>query len=173
MTLSVFVRQNVGDYFALRVQGTYPNRVDVLFQFSTKTFTTSEGGVDFQLISTNYDDYKNGWYRLSFKYETDSAATCAVLFSPRTIAGQVDSTDGASDSSVFLWGSQCEYNDLSSFIPTTTGSATRELEACSVTTPSGVTQIVETFSDDTTNTITSIPTTYTISSGKVKKVIMT
>ena len=130
MTLSVFVRQNVGDYFALRAQGTYPNRVDVLFQFSTKTFTTSEGGVDFQLISTNYDDYGNGWYRLSFKYETDSASTCTVLFSPRTIAGQVDSTDGASDSSVFLWGAQCEYNDLSSFIPTTTGSGTREAETC-------------------------------------------
>ena len=75
--------------------------------------------------------------------------------------------------SVFLWGAQCEYDDLSSFIPTTTGSVTREAESCSVTTPSGVTQIVETFSDDTTNTITTIPSTYTISSGKVKKVIMT
>ena len=173
MTLSVFVRQNVGDYFALRAQGTYPNRVDVLFQFSTKTFTTSEGGVDFQLTSTNYDDYGNGWYRLSFKYETDSAATCTVLFSPRTIAGQVDSTDGASNSSVFLWGAQCEYDDLSSFSPTTTGSVTREAESCSITTPSGVTEIVETFSDDTTNTITTIPSTYSISSGRIKKVIMT
>ena len=72
-----------------------------------------------------------------------------------------------------VWGLQFEVGSLSSYIKTTSSAVTREADVCSVTTPSGVTQIVETVSDDTTNTITSIPTTYTVSSGKVKKVIMT
>jgi hypothetical protein len=53
-----------------------------------------------------------------------------------------------------------------------TGSTTRDADVCTITTPSGVTSITETFADDTTNVITSIPTTYRISEGKIKKVIM-
>jgi hypothetical protein len=73
-----------------------------------------------------------------------------------------------------IWGAQSEEQSFaSSYIPTFAGTSTRLADVCSVTTPSEVTQIVETFSDNTTNTITTKPTTYTISSGKVKKVIMT
>ena len=131
MTMSVFVKQNVGDYFAMRAQGFYPARADIIFQFSTKTFTTSVSGSNFSLDSTKYEDYGNGWYRLSAKFNTDSFTTMACFFSPRSSSGQVDSTDSASDSSVYLWGAQCEYDDLSSFIPTTTAAVTRNAETCS------------------------------------------
>ena len=130
MTLSVFVKQNVGDFFAMRSQGFYPSRADIIFQFSTKTFTTSVSGTNFTIESTSYEDYGNGWYRLSAKFNTDAYPTLACLFSARSLSGQVDSTDSSSDSSVYLWGAQCELGDLSSFIPTTTSTQTRFAETC-------------------------------------------
>jgi len=172
MTLSVFVKKNVGDFFAMRTQGTYPNRADAIFQFSTKTFTTSQAGADFQFISAAYKEYDNNWYRLSLKVETDFAATLSILFSARSISGQVDSTDSSSDSSAFLWGSQCEYNSLSSYIPTESAIQTRFAETCTVTTPADVTTITETFADNTTNIITTIPTTFSASIKEIKKIIM-
>ena len=77
---------------------------------------------------------------------------------------------------VSIWGGQLEDGtNATSYIKTQgeVGGVTRLADVCSVTTPSGVTEIVETFLDDTTNTITTIPSTYTISEGKIKKVIMT
>jgi len=88
--------------------------------------------------------------------------------------GIVTSSNQVGDLDVSIAFAQFEAQSFaSSYIPTFAGTSTRLADVCSVTTPSGVTQIVETFSDNTTNTITTIPTTYTISSGKVKKVIMT
>jgi hypothetical protein len=130
MTLSVFVKQNVGDFFAMRSQGFYPSRADIIFQFSTKTFTTSVSGTNFTIESTSYEDYGNGWYRLSAKFNTDAYPTLACLFSARSLSGQVDGTDSSSDSSVYLWGAQCELGDLTSFIPTTTSTQTRFAETC-------------------------------------------
>ena len=130
MTLSVFVKQNIGDYFAMRSQGFYPSRADIIFQFSTKTFTTSVAGSNFTIESTSYEDYGNGWYRLSAKFNTDAYPTLACLFSARSLSGQVDSTDSSSDSSAYVWGAQCELGDLSSFIPTTTSTQTRFAETC-------------------------------------------
>ena len=130
MTLSVFVKQNVGDFFAMRSQGFYPSRADIIFQFSTKTFTTSVSGTNFTIESTSYEDYGNGWYRLSAKFNTDAYPTLACLFSARSLSGQVDGTDSSSDSSVYLWGAQCELGDLTSFIPTTTSTQTRFAESC-------------------------------------------
>ena len=170
---SVFVKQGDGDFFAFRAQGTYPNRMDAIFQFSNTTLTTSAAGSNFTVISSKVESYGNGWYRLSVVYNTDAASTIISLFSPRGTSGQVDSSDTSTSAFVYLWGCQVEEgNSLTSYIETTSGQATRNADVCSVTTPTGVVRITETFADDTTNVITSIPTTYTVSAGKVKKVIM-
>ena len=131
MTLSVFVKKNVGDFFAIRAQGTYPNRVDSLFQFSNETFTSSEAGSNFSFISASFKKYTNDWYRLDVSFETDEAETLTSLFSARSSSGSVDvPTDSSSDSSVFIWGAQCEYDNLSSYIKTTTSAQTRLKETC-------------------------------------------
>ena len=130
MTLSVFVKQNVGDYFAITAQGAYLSNANFTFQFSTKTFTTSITGTSFTIESTNYEDYGNGWYRLSAKFNTDAYPSLVCLFSPRSLNGTVLSTDSSSDSSAYVWGAQCELDDLSSFIPTTTSTQTRFAETC-------------------------------------------
>jgi len=170
---SVFVKQGEGDFFAFRMQGTYPNRADAIFQFSNTTLTTSVAGSNFTVASSKVENYGNGWYRLSVVYNTDAAATITSFFSPRGTTGQIDVSDTSTSAFVYLWGCQVEEgNSLTSYIETTSGTATRNADVCNVTTPSGVVNITETFSDDTTNVITSIPATYTISDGKIKKVIM-
>lgn len=170
---SVFVKQGEGDFFAFRAQGTYPNRMDAIFQFSNTTLTTSVAGSNFTVASSKVENYGNGWYRLSVVYNTDAASTIISLFSPRSTTGQVDVSDTSTSAFVYLWGCQVEEGtSLTSYIETTSGTSTRNADVCNVTTPSGVVNITETFSDDTTNVITSIPATYTISDGKIKKVIM-
>jgi len=170
---SVFVKQGEGDFFAFRITGTYPNRADAIFQFSNTTLTTSVAGADFTVTSSKVENYGNGWYRISVVYNTDAAATIGSTFSPRGSSGTIDTTDTSTDAFVYLWGCQVEEGtSLTSYIETTSAQATRNADVCNVTTPSGVVKITETFSDDTTNVITSIPTTYTISDGKIKKVIM-
>ena len=84
MTLSVFVKKNVGDFFAIRAQGIYPHRIDTLFQFSTETLTSSESGNgNFSFISASFKKYTNDWYRLDVSFETDEAATLTTLFSAK------------------------------------------------------------------------------------------
>ena len=170
---SIFVKQGEGDFFAFRAQGTGSNQVNGIYQFSNNTLTTSANGSGFTVTSSKIENYGNGWYRLSIIYNTDTAATITTVFSPRGSSGNVDATDTSTSAFVYLWGCQVEEGtSLTSYIETTSAQTTRNADVCNVTTPSGVVKITETFSDDTTNVITSIPGTYTISNGKIKKVIM-
>jgi len=174
VTTSMFIKKGEGDFFAIRQQGSYPNRGEVKYQFSTNTLTTSVEGSDFTVVSSSAEDYGNGWIRISATFNTDANATVGTLFSPRATDGTIDASDTSDSAYAYVWGVQVEEGSYpTSYIKTENGFSTRFADVCSVTTPSGVTEIVETFSDDTTNTITTIPATYTISEGKIKKVIMT
>ena len=128
---SVFVKQGEGDFFAFRMQGTYPNRADAIFQFSNTTLTTSVAGADFTVTSSKVENYGNGWYRLSVVYNTDAAATITSLFSPRGTTGQVDVSDTSTSAFVYLWGCQVEEGiGSTSYIKTEGGSTTRNAETC-------------------------------------------
>ena len=131
MVSSFFVKQGQGDFIAFRGQGSYPNRVDAIFQFSSKTLTTSEAGSDFTVTSSQVQDYGNGWYRLSIVYNTDTAATLASLLSPRATSGQVDATDTYTTAFAYVWGVQFEEGGfLSSYIETGSAATTRLADIC-------------------------------------------
>ena len=171
-TTSVFVKQGEGDYFSLRVQGSFFERIDLRFQFSTKSFIyTNEAGIAV-LNSTSVTEYENGWLKLSYSFLSDTVNSLNNYFSARATSGNVDGGDTSSTAFVYLWGCQVEQStSVSSYIPTTT-IQTRFADICSITTPADVTTITETFADNTTNIITTIPTTYTVSNGLIKKIIM-
>ena len=79
--------------------------------------------------------------------------------------------DDAND--VFIWGIQLEEASTpSSYIVTTSASATRNADVLSVTGLSGSSTVTETFEDDSTNVISN-PSTYTMSTGRIKKVTRT
>tara|TARA_R100000655_G_scaffold58158_3_gene96573 strand:- start:650 stop:1045 length:396 start_codon:yes stop_codon:yes gene_type:complete len=79
--------------------------------------------------------------------------------------------DDAND--VFIWGIQLEEASTpSSYIVTGASQATRNADVLSVTGLTGNSTITETFEDDSTNVITN-PSSYTMSTGRVKKVTRT
>ena len=120
-TTSVFVKQGEGDYLALRVQGSFFQRIDLRFQFSTKSFIyTNEAGIAV-LNSTSVTEYSNGWLKLSYSFLSDTVNSLNNYFSARASSGNVDSNDTSSTAFVYLWGCQVEESTFgSSYIPTTT-----------------------------------------------------
>ncbi|MAB38984.1 MAG: hypothetical protein CL525_07830 [Aequorivita sp.] len=128
---SVFVKQGNGDFFAFRMTGTYPNRVDAIFQFSNTTLTTSEGGSNFTTIRSKVENYGNGWFRLSVSYNTDAASSITSTFSPRGSSGVIDATDTSTDAFVYLWGCQVEEAvGASSYIKTENLQTSRNFDDC-------------------------------------------
>jgi hypothetical protein len=131
MTTSVFVKQGEGDYFALRSTGTYPNRVDAKFQFSTKTIYSYNAVGTFTAGKTKVEEYGNGWFRLQFEYTTDTATTISATFSPRSSDGVIDATNSTSTSFVYLWGCQVEQSvGASTYIKTESTAITRDFDDC-------------------------------------------
>ena len=172
-TTSIFVKQGEGDFFAMRAQGSFPSRVDLRFQFSTKQIIQYVASSNFTALSSSVEEFKNNWFRISMTYTTDTASGLNNYFSSRSSSGDIDSTDINANANCFLWGCQVEENSyVTSYVPTTNIPASRTNDVCSITTPSGVTTITETFADNTTNVITTIPTTYIVSNGLIKKIIM-
>ena len=129
-TTSVFVKQGEGDYLALRVQGNFFQRIDLRFQFSTKSFIyTNEAGIAV-LNSTSVTEYSNGWLKLSYSFLSDTQSSLNNYFSARATSGNVDSNDTSSTAFVYLWGCQVEQSTFgSSYIPTTT-IQTRFADVC-------------------------------------------
>lgn len=90
-TLSFYCKANVGNIVLFRIDTN--NTCNALFNFTTKTFTTSGANV----ISTSYEELSDGWFRLILVgnvIATNWSADIANLFS-----------NPASDS-VYVWGAQ-------------------------------------------------------------------
>lgn len=108
ITTSMFVKKGEGDFFAIRQQGSYPNRGEVKYQFSTNTITTSVAGSDFTVVGSSVEDYGNGWVRISATFNTDASSTVSTLFSPRATDGIVDASDTSDSAYAYVWGIQVE-----------------------------------------------------------------
>lgn len=81
--------------------------------------------------------------------------------------------DGDDANDVYIWGAQLEEAATpSSYIFTSSAQATRNADVLSVTGLTGTSTVTETFEDDSTNVISN-PSTYTMSTGRIKKVIRT
>ena len=130
-TTSVFIKQGSGDYFALRYQGNYANRIDIRFQFSTKSiYYTNEASSNAELISTSVKEYSNGWFKISYSYLSDTTASFNCMFSPRNTNGNIDFGDNSSTAFIYLWGAQVEENSLTSYISTNGSPVTRGADTC-------------------------------------------
>ena len=130
-TTSIFVKQGEGDFFAMRAQGSYPSRVDLRFQFSTKQIIQYVADSSFTALSSNVEELKNDWFRISMTYTTDAASGLTNYFSSRSSSGDIDSTDINANANCFLWGCQVEENSyVTSYVPTTNTLVTRTNDIC-------------------------------------------
>jgi hypothetical protein len=122
---SVFAKKNNNRYVGLRNSGT--TSAHDVFDFDTETWTNNSGAV------LSYDVMGNGWYRL--KSVNTDAVNLNYYWSviPAVSTAGTESTT-ASNLTVYIWGGQAEQSSYpTSYIPTTSASATRVADACSKT----------------------------------------
>jgi hypothetical protein len=123
-TFTVFAKQSVGNFCALRVQGTYPSRVDVVFNLSSATISTAAAVFgSFTGPSASITPYANGWYRLTVTATSDATTALQPVVSFNSNGAVVDGTDSVSTSAGLLWGAQLETGSTATaYIPTTTAA---------------------------------------------------
>lgn len=104
----------------------------------------------------------NEWQR----FETISQGSTATIRFGVTFQNSGDS--------LYIWGAQLEErSSATSYIPNNGYAAgvTRDAETVTLdTTVLNLTTITETFSDDSTNVVSPVPSSYVVSEGKIKKI---
>jgi hypothetical protein len=158
--LSCFVKKGTNDFFTIRgISGTSDSRIR--FNLNQLTFVTSGSP-----INVIFEDYDNGWYRISFSMIMDGTSLLYVAHPNNSVTAELGNQ--------IIWGAQVvEGTEPSSYIPTVATAITRNADVITVAPPAGTTEIVEYFADNTTNTITVIPVTYQLPNAEIEKVIMT
>jgi hypothetical protein len=130
-TLSVFVKKGDSRYATLALQGDYPDRAYLQYDFEQGTINASIDFVDFTILSTKAENYNNGWVRLSFAVSTDAHSSITVLISPKNDVVTTALTDSSDSCFMYVWGIQLEKDTHStSYIKTENGSATRNADVC-------------------------------------------
>jgi hypothetical protein len=125
-THSVYVKAGTQNFIQLMFNGSDLNYAN--FGISTGVTGNKSAGVS----SSSISDAGNGWYRISMTL-TNSGATGWTLFWINSL------TDGRAPSvtstgSIYLFGAQYEAGAFpTSYIPTTTASATRSADVCQIT----------------------------------------
>jgi hypothetical protein len=162
-TFSAFFKAKEYDKIALRTG----NGGIGYFNLTLGTVTSADSGV-----TANIVNFGNGWYRCSVSQilTTTSAMTSRINILDEngllTFAG--NNTKG-----LYLWGAQLEAgSNATSYIKTEATTVTRNADVITLTPTTGLTEIKETFENGTTNVITTIPSTYTMSQGRIKNVVM-
>ena len=130
-TTSAFVKQGSDNYFSMRAQGSYPQRVDIRFRFDTQQIYYANDVSAFVLLDYGVESYGNGWYRIYFTYTTDTHTNLSITFSPRATDGNIDGSDTSTTSFAYVWGAQTEEgNYRTSYIKTEDGTSTRFVDNC-------------------------------------------
>jgi Concanavalin A-like lectin/glucanases superfamily len=108
-TFSIYVKASVGNYCALRMQGNYPSRADVVFNITTGTVSTPAVVTSaFTNASAAITNVSSGWYRISLTATTDTNNLVQPVISFNSGGGVIDATDTVSTSAGYVWQSQFE-----------------------------------------------------------------
>ena len=134
-SFSVFVKASVGNYVAIRTQGTYPARADVVFNLSNGTISTAAVATStFTGASATIQALSNGWYRVSLTATSDTNTTILGYISFNSGGGVIDATDSVSNSAGYIYGAQIEQLAFStSYIATTSSAASRAVDIVTIT----------------------------------------
>jgi hypothetical protein len=119
---SLFVKQGTSATASIDMSDGTTGDVITTFTFSTKTFSGTSAGGSWTSPSTSYIDLGNGWYRIT-------------LIATKNAGSSIGHKIIASGSGyTYVYGAQLEASSYpTSYIPTTSASATRVADVCSKT----------------------------------------
>ena len=105
------------------------------------------------------------WQRFELNFNPNATSGFVYLGDSRDFSPTLDQ--------VYVWNAQLEQQlKATSPIETNGQTETRSADVATLdTTGLNLTSITETFSDNSTNVITPVPTTYTVSQGRIKEII--
>lgn len=131
VALSVFVKDaGDGRFLEIRPNGLGTGRAYLVFNPATGAITDSGGSI---LNTTNVAELSNGWYRVSIIFTSDGPGGVWIGLA-NSSTGEAQSYAGDGTSGVYLWGAQLEAGSYpTSYIPTTSSTATRAAESVSKT----------------------------------------
>jgi hypothetical protein len=126
---SYYVKMKTGRYFAMRLQGIYPSRADVVFDLQNGVISTAANSTSaFSGASATMTPVGNGWYRCTLTATGDAQAGVSLWASFNSNGTVTDGTDSSATSDGYLWGAQLEQAaNASGYIPTTTAAVTNSL----------------------------------------------
>jgi len=131
-TWSVYAKADTRTRIGLVLSNTSGYAVCDGFDLSTGTIVQAVGTSLFTSASASITDAGNGWYRcvITATPNDTSALTCVL----RLHNGTSSSYNGDGVSGLYIWGAQIEAGAFpTSYIPTTTASLTRAVDAMSTT----------------------------------------
>lgn len=107
-TLSVFAKaKSVGGRIGLRVQGTYPDRVDAVFDLNAGTLVGTVAA-NYTVLDATIVPVVNGWYRLTLTCKVAGTPATLAMFGPTDASKTVGGWEGASAtlSNCYVWQGQ-------------------------------------------------------------------
>ena len=107
-TLSIMVHSSVGNYFAMRLQGTYPTRIDSTFNLSNGTISTAAVATsNMSNPRSTITALSGGWYLCTISGQfTATDIVVFGLFSFNSNGVFIDGVDSVSNSAGYLYQPQ-------------------------------------------------------------------